>query len=80
MGLFDWVKYEAPCINCGYILTGWQTKTYKNCLETIEPWQARNMHCPCPNYKTWNECKIEAETEVVVKSIKITPVKDHEDL
>ena len=79
MGMFDYVKHTAPCMHCGTELTEWQTKSGPCMLEIIETWQAKDMYAPCPKCKKWNEYDIEADVEVTVKKLIITPRKDFKD-
>ena len=77
MGMYDEVKYEAKCIECGHLLTSWQSKSRACILDLLEPWQVDNMYTLCPRCRTWNEYDIETETETtsegetIVKNLKI---------
>lgn len=57
MGMFDYVKYEAPCFNCGRRLTDWQTKDTDCVLAIVNPYDCvdRGFYTDCPQCKTWNQ-------------------------
>ena len=80
MGMFDYVNYEADCIECGSTLRGWQTKSTKCCMDTVEVWQVDNMYCNCAKCGTWNEYEVEADTYTIVRSLKVTLDKGRSNL
>lgn len=43
MGMFDDVKYEAPCPVCGDPLTGWQSKDGPCVLDRLTPVELANV-------------------------------------
>lgn len=71
MGMFDYVKYEAPCPNCGKVIDEWQSKDYHCTLGSIEPWRVDQFYTSCPACGVWIECEVEAEVEHIVKKIEI---------
>lgn len=71
MGMFDSVKYEAPCPKCGTIIDEWQSKDSLCLLETIEPWRVKHFYSPCDNCKAWVVGTVDAEVEHVVKRCEI---------
>lgn len=58
MGMFDYVRFEAPCAKCGTSLIGWQSKSGDCELETLEPWQVHWMYTGCNKCGLWNEYKV----------------------
>lgn len=67
MGLFDYVKYEAPCWNCGKILTKFQSKDADCTLTEVTPSDVKNFYNCCPNCFAWNEYKVKhISTEIVL--------------
>jgi hypothetical protein len=53
MGMFDWVRYEEDCPNCGKHLDGFQSKSSYSMLEQIKPHKVDNFYTPCYNCKVW---------------------------
>jgi hypothetical protein len=39
MGMFDDIRYEAPCPMCGAPLTRWQSKDGGCCVQKLTPWE-----------------------------------------
>jgi hypothetical protein len=61
MGMYDYVRYSAPCVACGAVISSdWQTKDGACLLETIDidPHQIRRWYTHCPNCNTWNEKRV----------------------
>ena len=77
MGMFDYIKYEAPCPKCGTKITSWQSKDGDCDLATLEPWQVRWFYAPCPGCKSWIDAKVDAEIEHVVKKCEVTLAAEH---
>lgn len=71
MGMFDYVKYEAPCPKCGTKITNWQTKDSDCSLTTVEPWQVDKFYAPCPHCHAWIDAKVTAEVEHIVKKCEV---------
>jgi uncharacterized protein (DUF983 family) len=65
MGMFDNVRYSAPCYACGAVLTDWQSKDGPCMLETVEPEQVQGFYTSCPNCKKWNQYKVTAKIVTV---------------
>ena len=79
MGLFDDVKYEAPCAKCGAILTDWQSKSGPRLWGTqVEPHQVRNFYTSCDTCKQWNEYDVFPQ-EVVLRDLLILRRVPNED-
>ena len=74
--MFDYVNYEAPCIECGELLTSWQSKSGKCTMGTVEPWEVSSFYQNCPKCNRWNEYDVEAKVEVKVLDLKITLDKE----
>lgn len=62
MGMFDHIKFEANCINCGEKLTDFQSKDGPCILENLSPAQLvvlaggrANFYDYCDNCKFMNE-------------------------
>ena len=69
MGMFDHVKYEAPCAKCGVILTDWQSKDGPCLLQTLDPHQVRNFYTSCDACKQWNEYDVIPRDIVLVRRV-----------
>jgi len=72
MGMYDNVKYEAPCPKCGEKITAWQSKAGPCSLATLEPWEVANFYAPCLKCHAWIDAKVKAEIEHVVKRCDVT--------
>ena len=72
MGMFDYIKYEAPCPKCGEMLDDWQSKDSECLLDTLEPWQVSHFYQSCPKCKSWILAKVDAEVEHIVNKCEIT--------
>jgi hypothetical protein len=79
MGMFDNVRYEAPCYKCGHLLTGWQSKSGPCDMVTLEPWQVTNLYSICPKCAAWNEYTVDADLEIKVHSVKFIRVAEPEE-
>jgi len=58
MGMFDYVKYEAPCTYCGEKLVDWQSKDGECNLEMLEPKDVDCFYTSCSKCETWIEYKV----------------------
>lgn len=55
MGMFDYVRYLAPCKKCGAEINEWQSKDADCVLETVEVSQVFRFYGSCPSCNEWNE-------------------------
>jgi len=55
MGMYDNVKFESKCRNCGYILDKWQTKDKECLLRTYEAKDVNNFYTICDDCGEWHE-------------------------
>lgn len=69
MGMFDYVKYEAKCKNCGTELKDFQSKDHDCLLNMVEPSQVDNFYTKCDKCGTWHEYNV--TRECVVKHIEV---------
>lgn len=53
MGMFDWVRYEEDCPNCGKHLDGFQSKDSYCMSEQKKPHKVDNFYTSCYNCKVW---------------------------
>lgn len=65
MGMFDYVKYEAPCWKCGTSLTEFQSKDHNCVLQRVSVRKVRRFYTSCPSCKAWNEYKVKVESYTV---------------
>lgn len=49
MGMFDWVDYACTCDNCKSKVTGFQTKSGDNVLDTVKPLDVVEFYSSCDN-------------------------------
>jgi len=70
MGMFDWVNVpeEVRCLECGAVISGWQTKDTDCLLETVQLNQVWRFYTIC-KCGAWTEYvrKCDAWTEYVRK-------------
>jgi len=67
--MFDNIKYEADCPECGTrVIVGWQSKDGPCDLETLRPEQVRGFYTSCPKCKAW----LEATVKVLTYRIDVT--------
>lgn len=73
--MFDYVIYKAPCQNCGWSVTGFQTKDADNVLaeltieELFEYNPSARFYSSCDNCKFWNEYTFEPP-----RAMKVIPL------
>lgn len=70
MGMFDYVKYEAPCWKCGAQLKDWQTKDTECLLQEVKPEDCRKFYTMCDVCKNWNEYEVKPTAFVIVPADK----------
>lgn len=63
MGMFDYVKHEAPCYKCGATISSWQSKDGDCLMEMLTTDGVDNFYADCPKCRAWNEYSIEPPTE-----------------
>jgi len=76
MGMFDYVKYKAPCKKCGEELTEWQSKDGECSLSIIEPKDVNRFYTDCKICKSWNE--YEVSKVCIVNSIELVDGGEYE--
>ena len=69
MGMFDDVKYEAPCAKCGTVMTEWQSKDGPCIGTTLDPHQVRNFYAICRNCQQWNEYDVVPRHIMLVRRV-----------
>ena len=58
MGLFNYVKFTAPCWKCGAELTEWQSKDGNCWMVTVRPDEVQQFYEQCRECKTWNQYRV----------------------
>lgn len=72
MGMFDYVKYSAPCFKCGEIITEWQSKDHDCTLAVIDVAKVQGFYGDCKKCGEWNEYKVEVkEREITEKRLVV---------
>lgn len=66
MGMFDYVKYEAPCWKCGKPLKDWQTKDTECYMQEVNPEDCRRFYTACGACNAWNEYDVKPTAFVIV--------------
>jgi hypothetical protein len=61
MGMFDTIKFEAPCWRCGANLPNWQSKDGPCALLILEPKDVDTFYDSCDICGAWNQFKVEYE-------------------
>ena len=76
MGMFDYVKYKAPCWKCGKEITEWQSKDSDCLMRELSVKQVSSFYASCFNRvgdkvcNAWNEYKvIPKEVEVILDEV-----------
>lgn len=73
MGMFDEIKYEAPCWKCGELLIDFQSKDGECCGRKITPKSlgVGSFYSLCRKCQAWNEYDvISKEVEIVLNEKK----------
>ena len=55
--MFDYVKVELPCPQCGSTVKGFQTKDNECMLSTLLPSEVKNFYSSCDKCKAWISCE-----------------------
>jgi hypothetical protein len=68
MGMFDYVRYSAPCFKCGAIIEDWQTKDAGCELSVVMPEQIGFgvFYCDCDQCGAWNQYAVAPSGPVVI--------------
>jgi hypothetical protein len=78
MGMFNYVKFEMKCPNCGTIVNTFQTKddyNYSLFLKEVEFWEVNNFYQSCSGCGAWIEFNRKIEFN---KKIKKVSIKEYE--
>lgn len=75
MGMFDYVKYSAPCPKCGTVLIGWQSKDAGCNLDTLEPKDVGYFYDFCDKCRVMIGATV--EREFILKSIELKAEGDN---
>lgn len=83
MGMFDYVKFKAPCGNCGEILSEFQTKDkddpFMQRLNIDDP-DLKNFYTSCPKCGWWNQYEKKWSDNnwnlIISKTIHVGKIKD----
>ena len=76
MGMFDYVKYEAPCQSCGEPVTGFQSKAGDCTLSELTPEElfkidsGAHFYSSCDSCGIWNEYTFEPPQAMKVIKVK----------
>ncbi len=72
MGMFNWVKYEAKCKECGKELNGFQTKDgNEECtMKTVKPEEIDHFYTICRFCNAFHD--FEVERVCVINNITVT--------
>ena len=58
MGMYDIVKFETQCPECGETLNDFQTKETDCTLSVVEPFDAEIFYTSCPKCNAWVDVKL----------------------
>lgn len=72
MGMFDYVRYEAPCPLCGHPVKNWQTKDSGCYMQILEPGEVMSFYAPCPKCRAWIDAVVAPPTKIIV-TLTATP-------
>ena len=75
MGMFNYVKFSAPCRECGTVITDWQTKSSGESLSMSEvlPIDCQNFYTVCHQCETWLEYKVVPTAYELVEIKRVLP-------
>jgi hypothetical protein len=73
MGLYDHVRFTAPCWKCGEPITLWQSKDAQRLMQYLRPEQVQHFYeaCECG---AWNEYRVVATTWDVIPNDERTKI------
>lgn len=71
MGLFNYVKYSAPCPKCGTILDSWQTKDGDLGMVEVPPTECTFFYTECSECKTWINAKVVPTAYSIILSTEV---------
>lgn len=76
MGMFDNVRYEAPCPSCGVSIgpDQWQSKDGPCTLSTIPVSEVNRFYAICPNCKAW----VDGMVRKMVTGVELTARSEKE--
>jgi len=67
MGMFDYVRYSAPCVKCGNIIdSNWQTKDADCRLDTVDIDKLSRWYVICERCDAWNEKQFKPGTLEII--------------
>ena len=55
MGMFDYIKFEIQCPNCGARVNDFQSKDWHCVLTELEYWEVNNFYSYCDECDAWIE-------------------------
>jgi hypothetical protein len=67
MGMFDYVRYEAPCPLCGAACKCWQSKDGPCVMAKLEVSDVRYFYANCPSCGAWVEANVEPPVDPVIR-------------
>lgn len=84
MGMFDSVRYEAPCPYCGALLSAFQSKDGPCILSTLDPDEVNGFYTSCHSCNAWVEYEVQRSNPKIVvvspaQSIDISESKKVEE-
>jgi hypothetical protein len=75
MGMFDYVKFECECPDCGCPVTEFQSKDGECDMVTLLPEDVKNFYTSCPCCKLWIEFSTMSENRETHWMNGSTPVR-----
>ena len=77
MGMFDYVKYKAPCCKCGAEITEWQSKDYNCSMSKISVKQVTQFYGSCLKCHAWNEYDVIPKDVEIILNLKESKLNTH---
>lgn len=78
MGMFDWVRFETDCPNCGEHLEHFQSKDKCGELGLVKPHKVRNFYTSCSNCKAWIDYRKEHGSKKWTRNVYTNYFGDNE--
>ena len=84
LGLFDYVKNELFCCVCGYKQKGFQTKSFRRCMDELDITKIKgieyNFYTICTNCNNWIEIHVGVNGIHTLEEGQKQKIKQRKDL
>ena len=78
--MFDYIKYEMECPECGHKIDSFQSKDGDCQLHTLNYWEVNNFYTICNNCGVWIIFNYKnSRVEIPISDYEMTTQKDKND-